>query len=142
VVTVAPPVTSWSGGFSRTYVSEWREPTNDQAVDRRERTRFIGERALAVLEGAGITAELEVREGDAAGELVRAATVSGADLIVVGSRGLSTLPRLVLGSVARKVLLHAPQSVLVVREPRERIRRAEPVEAYERPMAIAGAGAA
>jgi nucleotide-binding universal stress UspA family protein len=139
VVTVAPPATSWSGGFSRTFVSEWREPTADQLEDRRERTAFIGERAMAELEGTGISAELEVREGDAADELVRAAAVSGADLIVVGSRGLSTLPRLVMGSVARKVLLHAPQSVLVVREPRERVRRPEPVEAYERRMAVAGA---
>ena len=53
------------------------------------------------------------------------ATAEGADLIVVGSRGLSTLPRLLLGSVARKVLLHAPQSVLVVRETRERKRAEE-----------------
>jgi hypothetical protein len=42
--------------------------------------------------------------------------VHGAGIIVVGTRGQTGLRRLVLGSVARNVLLHAPCSVLVVRE--------------------------
>ena len=40
----------------------------------------------------------------------------GADLVVVGTRGHTGLTRMILGSVARKVLLHAPCSVLVVHE--------------------------
>ena len=40
-----------------------------------------------------------------------------ADLIVLGSRGLTGLARLRLGSVARNVLLHTPSSVLIVRGP-------------------------
>ena len=39
----------------------------------------------------------------------------GAGLVVVGTRGQTGLRRLILGSVARNVLLHAPCSVLVVR---------------------------
>ncbi len=46
---------------------------------------------------------------------------------MVGSRGLSALSRLALGSVARKVLLHTRASVLVVREPREKVKAAEPI---------------
>ena len=36
-------------------------------------------------------------------------------MIIVGTRGQTGLRRLLLGSVARNVLLHAPCSVMVVR---------------------------
>ena len=44
-------------------------------------------------------------------------------LLVVGSRGLNALDRLMLGSVSTAVVLHAPCSVLVVKEPAKPIRR-------------------
>ena len=44
-------------------------------------------------------------------EIIRAATDWEADLIVMGTRGRTGLERLLLGSVARKVLQHAPCSV-------------------------------
>ncbi len=77
--------------------------------------RSIAEDAARQLSRAGVRAEADVRCGDAAHEIVRAAHGYQADLVVTGSRGLSTLPRLLLGSVARKVLLHADTSVLVMR---------------------------
>jgi len=49
--------------------------------------------------------------------LCDAAERDGADLIVVGSHGHSGLRHLMLGSVAERVLRHAPCSVMVVREP-------------------------
>ncbi len=73
---------------------------------------FARERAQA-LEMLGIQATSEQREGDAASELIAAAQEHQADCIVVGSRGQTGLRRLVLGSVARGVLLHAPCSVLI-----------------------------
>ena len=39
----------------------------------------------------------------------------GADLIITGSRGLGDIRRLLTGSVAHDVLLHANVSVLVMR---------------------------
>lgn len=39
------------------------------------------------------------------------------DVIVLGSRGLTGLDRFVLGSVSQSVTLHAPASVLVVKQP-------------------------
>jgi hypothetical protein len=81
--------------------------------------------ANAALQLAGVTAEAEVRQGDPADQIVRAARTFEADLVVTGSRGLGTLPRLLLGSVARKVLLHADASVLVMRSHPERVARAE-----------------
>jgi nucleotide-binding universal stress UspA family protein len=40
-----------------------------------------------------------------------------ADLVVVGSRGLGAVRRLLLGSVSEKVLQHAPCSVMIVKDP-------------------------
>jgi nucleotide-binding universal stress UspA family protein len=45
------------------------------------------------------------------------------ELVVVGSRGLNVMDRLMLGSVSTAVSLHAPCSVLVVKEPPKPIRR-------------------
>lgn len=67
------------------------------------------------LTDAGIPATPHVRSGDPAAEILGAARDLEADLIVAGSRGLGALERLVLGSVARNVLLHADSSVLIVR---------------------------
>jgi nucleotide-binding universal stress UspA family protein len=67
------------------------------------------------LRRAGLEADAEVREGDPAHEIVLSARHHGAGLVVVGTRGQTGLRRLILGSVARKVLLHAPCSVLIVR---------------------------
>jgi nucleotide-binding universal stress UspA family protein len=41
----------------------------------------------------------------------------GSDLVVVGSRGLSSVRRLLLGSVSTALVNHAPATVLVVRTP-------------------------
>ena len=46
--------------------------------------------------------------------IVQEAEESGADLIVVGTRGLNAAKRLVLGSVSTNVVHHAPCDVLVV----------------------------
>ena len=47
--------------------------------------------------------------------IIEAAEAGGADLIVMGSHGRSGFEKLVLGSVAQRVLSHAHQPVLVVR---------------------------
>jgi nucleotide-binding universal stress UspA family protein len=69
----------------------------------------------ARLRAAGLDARSEVRSGDPARQIIAAAIAHDAGLVVVGTRGQTGLRRLILGSVARKVLLHAPCSVLVVR---------------------------
>jgi nucleotide-binding universal stress UspA family protein len=52
--------------------------------------------------------------GDPARALLELAAT--ADLLVVGSRGLGAVRRVLLGSVSEKVLQHAPCPVLIVRE--------------------------
>jgi nucleotide-binding universal stress UspA family protein len=52
--------------------------------------------------------------GDPADALVSVADDAGADLIVVGSRGMTSASRFVLGSVPNKVSHHAPCDVMIV----------------------------
>ncbi|WP_420348983.1 universal stress protein [Pelagibius sp.] len=61
----------------------------------------------------GVTVEQRVGYGDPADEILDEAGRSGADLIVVGSRGLGEYAELLLGSVSRKVLHLAKVPVLV-----------------------------
>lgn len=57
-------------------------------------------------------------EGDPAGEIVRYGHDAGIDVIVMGTHGRTGVERLLMGSVAEKVLRDAPCSVLVVKLPR------------------------
>jgi nucleotide-binding universal stress UspA family protein len=52
--------------------------------------------------------------GTPAEMIVSIAQETGADLIVLGARGLSPVKELLLGSVSHRVLTHAPCSILVV----------------------------
>lgn len=54
-------------------------------------------------------------EGDPAAEIVRYAADAGIDVIVIGTHGRTGVDRLVMGSVAEKVMREAPCSVLVVK---------------------------
>ncbi len=105
-----------------------------------EQERLAREESTAAagrLRAAGFEATDFLREGDPAHEIVAVARERGAGLIVIGSRGQTGLRRLILGSVARNVLLHAPCSVLVVRE-----SSAPAVDAsiHEAEAELAGAG--
>ena len=57
---------------------------------------------------------VRVASGDPAEMLVEAAEDTGADLIVVGSKGMASATRFVLGNVPNKVTHHAPCDVMIV----------------------------
>src|SRR5262245_49077140 len=61
-------------------------------------------------------------EGDPAEEIVAYAAKAGMDLIVMGTHGRTGLERLLMGSVAEKVMREANCSVLVVKLPRAQPR--------------------
>jgi len=67
--------------------------------------------------GESFPIEAVVSVGDPATELLRVAEGHAAGLVVVGSRGLSGLERLVRGSVSQRILRQARCSVLVMRSP-------------------------
>lgn len=58
-----------------------------------------------------------LREGPTVDEILKAAQDTSADLIVIGTHGRTGLPHVLLGSVAERVVRHAPCPVLTVRSP-------------------------
>jgi nucleotide-binding universal stress UspA family protein len=64
---------------------------------------------------AGIDVETYAREGDPADAILDVAEETGADLIVVGNKGMTGAKRFLLGSVPNKVSHHAPSSVMIIR---------------------------
>jgi nucleotide-binding universal stress UspA family protein len=65
----------------------------------------------------GLTVKTLLRVGVAHEEIVAAARAEGADLIVIGTHGYGGVDRLLLGSVADRVIRLAPCPVLAVRRP-------------------------
>ena len=63
----------------------------------------------------GLAVDLIVREGYPATVIEEEATEQQADLIVIGTRGLSGLKHLLLGSIAERVVQKAPCPVLTVK---------------------------
>ena len=62
----------------------------------------------------GIAAETRLELGVASQAIVRAAEAVRPDLLVVGSRGLTGVAHLLLGSTAQRIVQHAPCPVLTV----------------------------
>lgn len=58
---------------------------------------------------------IEIVTGDPAEEIIRLANIYQADLIAIGSRGLTGVKRIIQGSVSSQVVENAPCSVLVVK---------------------------
>lgn len=67
------------------------------------------------LAAAGIQAKPILAKGHPAEQILDAAASLGADMIVLGSRGLHGVERFFLGSVSSKVAIHAACDVLIVK---------------------------
>jgi len=71
--------------------------------------------AAEIAKEAGVESETYARQGDPADAILDVAEERGADLIVVGNKGMAGAKRFLLGSVPNKVSHHAPCSVLIIR---------------------------
>ena len=88
--------------------------TSHNDTRRKEAERAVAT-ALEHLRSLGLAADGEVAEGRPDEAIVRAAESAGADLIVLGSRGRTGLTKVLMGSVAERVIGHAACPVLVVK---------------------------
>jgi nucleotide-binding universal stress UspA family protein len=109
VLHVFSPVTVAAVGAAPVVV----EPMVLAPVDR---DRLLADtKAFAAVESApGVAIEAVVREGSTAAEILEQAASMRADLLVIGTHGRSGFDRLLLGSVAEKVLRKASCPVLTV----------------------------
>lgn len=114
VVSVSERAPGWFGWLQP------EAPAEIQALEEAIQADFKEHESTAAaaaeeLASAGLLAEGVALIGDPASEIVRVADAFDADLIVMGTRGKTGFERLLLGSVARKVLQRAHCSVLVIR---------------------------
>ncbi|MBD1810086.1 universal stress protein [Microcoleus sp. FACHB-SPT15] len=96
------------------------EPDVEVAVDRPQASeevlyRHIEKQLQTYQADLPCKSELEIVVGDPASEIVRLAHIHHAGLIVIGTRGLTGLKRILEGSVSSQVVAEAPCSVLVVK---------------------------
>jgi len=97
--------------------SEAREVPHDvewMVTPREDADATLAE-AVEAIEAAGVSVTAYAREGDPADAILDVAEERGADLIVVGNKGMTGAKRFLLGSVPNKVSHHAPCSVLIIR---------------------------
>jgi len=73
--------------------------------------------AMEKAAAAGVAADYEILDGAPTDAILAVADTHGADLIVVGSRGLGTMQSAILGSVSKALVTRARRPVLVVKTP-------------------------
>jgi nucleotide-binding universal stress UspA family protein len=100
-------------GLRGTVLYAWDYPLPPRPV--RLPLQMVEERYAGPLRRAGFDVSVRIDVGHAAEEIVGTARRTRADLVVVGSRGLTGLKRIWLGGVSHKVVKYSPCSVLVVR---------------------------
>lgn len=81
----------------------------------REDVNLVLNAAAAEAKQEGIEVQTHPVEGDPAEGILNVAEESGADLIVVGNKGMTGARRFLLGSVPNNISHHAPCSVVIVR---------------------------
>lgn len=111
VVSVVPPLpieASLEPPSEPTFLDLVRAPLIEEA-------NTIAKQAAERIAKAGFTVTTTVVHGHPSHEIVKLAEAERADLVVVGSRGLSDTTRFLIGSVSDGVIKYAPCSVLVFR---------------------------
>jgi nucleotide-binding universal stress UspA family protein len=87
------------------------------------RARTALAEAVARAEEQGIPCDAVTLAGNVADEIVRLARERGADVIVVGTRGLGPFKAALIGSVSTAVAQRADRPVLVARDSGEALKR-------------------
>jgi nucleotide-binding universal stress UspA family protein len=116
VVSVAEIGIPWSAGMPAGLYDEVMESYVEDVAAARTATEAVARKSADEFTAAGFRATPRMLEGDPAHTIVEFAHGRPDALLVMGTRGHGGLARALLGSVARNVLLHAPNSVLIVRE--------------------------
>lgn len=115
VASVAAPVSYSFSGIAPGAGAIFAEQAAKAYEDGLQAARDEADAAVTRLTLAGMKASAAYLEGDAGSELLDFAERNGIGAIAIGSRGLGSIQSALLGSVARKLVSHAPCHVLVAR---------------------------
>lgn len=81
----------------------------------KRKSQLVLEDALEIFDGFKGQVNTKTRRGSPADEIITEAEEGGYDLLIMGSRGLGTFSRSILGAVSNKVLNHTKVNVLLVK---------------------------
>jgi nucleotide-binding universal stress UspA family protein len=113
----------WQDAFAMLTVGPGLQRYEEELHESRQQLMRAQRDSVHRLLRAGRHATPTLHEGDPAAAIVSTAEDTDTDLIVIGTHGRTGMERMVIGSVARAVLLHSPASVLLVRPTGARIER-------------------
>ena len=113
LVMVVPPLHMYGGAETRINPEEREHLENDSV----EVANAYLEEKTQMLKDKGVLADVKVLFGNVLDELVDYIKENGVDLVIIATHGRSGVSRLFLGSVADRILRHAPVPVLMVRAP-------------------------
>lgn len=108
------------------YLKEYAPPPKSFAKITVEHERWVRNHLAAIqksLRAKGVPAEVDVRRGNAARQILEVAKEHDAAFIVIGSHGHTAFFELVLGSTTQTVIKRARQPVLVIPQKMKRPRR-------------------
>ncbi len=92
------------------------EPNVEIAIQARmKEAQAILEKAQQAVGKLNVETHTELIEGSPAEAIIEVAKTRNSNIIVMGSRGLSSIAEMVLGSTSHKVVSHAPCPVLIIR---------------------------
>ncbi len=109
---VAAPLAS---GIAPTMIDQVRAAHQEDLREARAAAEAVAADAARRLSERGLVAEPRAIHGSPRDQLTVAASERVADLVVVGSRGLSGIEQFFLGSTSAALVAHPPASVLVAR---------------------------
>jgi nucleotide-binding universal stress UspA family protein len=115
VLSVADAEPPWWARAGMVSEEAAAEAYHEAAAPSLQQHEEMAEQMAEWLRTSGLSAVPLSREGDPAETIVAFAKAHDVDLVVLGTHGRTGLRRLLLGSVARNVTLHAHCSVLVAR---------------------------
>ncbi|MGF1514759.1 MAG: universal stress protein [Elainellaceae cyanobacterium] len=114
----------YSPDVYREAMEQYWQQQRDYEQQQLRRLRARADAAIA----RGLAASVALVKGNAGPSICRQAKSWSADLILMGSRGRSSIQEILLGSVSQYVNHHAPCSVLIV-HPQPHAEAASPEEA-------------
>ncbi|UNC92360.1 universal stress protein [Candidatus Contubernalis alkaliaceticus] len=93
-------------------------PVPDYQIDPealKRRGKEILDKAEELVKGTSAEVKTLFTVGDPADQILNLIEKEGADMVVMGSHGLSGIRRFLIGSVSNKVLQHSPKPVMVIK---------------------------
>jgi nucleotide-binding universal stress UspA family protein len=93
----------------------YEEPPQGTRVYAEIGQRILDEAKLDAEEAGVTSVETILAEGDPANRILQAVEERGVDCVIMGSRGLSDVRAMILGSVSHKVMNHAPCTAIAVK---------------------------